>query len=75
MKRKSVTHTSNRPSNCGNTTTTHDTEPQLGGARIFSYLGNEGRGHKGKGAKYEIEKFILACSVHHPSKKMSCHRK
>ena len=51
----------------GDTTTTHDTKPQLGGSRIFSYLGNEARGHKGKGAECEIEKFILACSVHHPS--------
>jgi hypothetical protein len=51
----------------GNTTTTHDTKPQLGGPRIFSYLGNEARSHKGKDAENEIEKFVLACSVHHPS--------
>ena len=49
------------------TTTTHDTKPQLSGPRIFSYLGNEARGHEGKDAEYEIEKFVLACSVNHPS--------
>lgn len=49
--------------------TTHDAKPQLGGPRIFSYLGNEACGHKRKGTEYEIEKFILAGSVHHPSRR------
>jgi hypothetical protein len=33
-------------------------------------LGNEACGHKGKGTKYEIEKFILAGSMHHPSRRV-----
>ena len=49
--------------------TTHDAKPQLGGPRIFSYLGNEACGHKRKGTEYEIKKFILAGSVHHPSRR------
>ena len=51
------------------TMTTHDAKPQLGGPRIFSYLGNKTCGHKGKGTEYKIEKFILAGSVHHPSRR------
>lgn len=53
----------------GTQTTTHDAKPQLDGPRILSYLGNEACRQKGKGTKYEIEKFILAGSVHHPSRR------